>query len=147
MVISSLISLFSQQLSFITEFCPTRKKTFRHDYHNERFSYAGDRNRTGTVLPQQDFKSCASASSATPAFINEIIINIMGRGGFEPPKQVAADLQSVPFGHSGICPFTIYTYITLLKKVQQHLLQIPNYFHYIHQIFFFFILIFDTKLY
>ena len=29
----------------------------------------------------------------------------MGRGGFEPPKQVAADLQSVPFGHSGICPY------------------------------------------
>ena len=28
---------------------------------------AGDRNRTGTVFPQQDFKSCASASSATPA--------------------------------------------------------------------------------
>ena len=29
----------------------------------------------------------------------------MGGGGFEPPKQFAADLQSVPFGHSGICPF------------------------------------------
>ena len=29
--------------------------------------YAGDRNRTGTMLPPQDFKSCASASSATPA--------------------------------------------------------------------------------
>ena len=29
----------------------------------------------------------------------------MGRGGFEPPKQFAADLQSVPFGHSGLCPF------------------------------------------
>ena len=29
---------------------------------------AGDRDRTGTVLLQQDFKSCASASSATPAF-------------------------------------------------------------------------------
>ena len=29
---------------------------------------AGDRNRTGTVSLQQDFKSCASASSATPAF-------------------------------------------------------------------------------
>ena len=28
---------------------------------------ARDRNRTGTVLPQQDFKSCASASSATRA--------------------------------------------------------------------------------
>ena len=31
----------------------------------------------------------------------------MGRGGFEPPKQVAADLQSVPFGHSGIHPYGI----------------------------------------
>ena len=62
---------------------------------------AGDRNRTGTVSLQQDFKSCASASSATPAYM------IMGRGGFEPPKQVAADLQSVPFGHSGIHPYGI----------------------------------------
>ena len=34
----------------------------------------------------------------------------MGRGGFEPPKQFAADLQSVPFGHSGICPFNIKLY-------------------------------------
>ena len=25
-------------------------------------------------------------------------------GGFEPPKRKAADLQSVPFGHSGILP-------------------------------------------
>ena len=31
----------------------------------------------------------------------------MGRGGFEPPKQIAADLQSVPFGHSGIHPYGI----------------------------------------
>ena len=28
----------------------------------------------------------------------------MGEGGFEPPKAVPADLQSVPFGHSGIPP-------------------------------------------
>jgi hypothetical protein len=31
----------------------------------------------------------------------------MDGGGFEPPKQFAADLQSVPFGHSGIHPFSI----------------------------------------
>ena len=31
----------------------------------------------------------------------------MDGGGFEPPKQFAADLQSVPFGHSGICPYGI----------------------------------------
>ena len=29
-------------------------------------------------------------------------------GGFEPPKQFAADLQSVPFGHSGIHPYSFY---------------------------------------
>ena len=32
----------------------------------------------------------------------------MDGGGFEPPKQFAADLQSVPFGHSGIRPYEIY---------------------------------------
>ena len=29
----------------------------------------------------------------------------MDGGGFEPPKQFAADLQSVPFGHSGNHPY------------------------------------------
>ena len=33
------------------------------------------------------------------------IIHQMGGEGFEPSKAVPADLQSVPFGHSGICPF------------------------------------------
>ena len=32
----------------------------------------------------------------------------MDGGGFEPPKQFAADLQSVPFGHSGIHPCRNY---------------------------------------
>ena len=40
--------------------------------------------------------------------------HLMGRGGFEPPKQFAADLQSVPFGHSGIHPFTKHYEIVLL---------------------------------
>ena len=31
----------------------------------------------------------------------------MDGGGFEPPKQFAADLQSVPFGHSGNHPYYI----------------------------------------
>ena len=49
----------------------------------------------------------------------------MDGGGFEPPKQFAADLQSVPFGHSGIhpCPEqslapTLYIYIIGLSKKQ-----------------------------
>ena len=28
----------------------------------------------------------------------------MGEGGFEPPKSVTTDLQSVPFGRSGTLP-------------------------------------------
>ena len=35
----------------------------------------------------------------------DVLVFFLGRGGFEPPKQVAADLQSVPFGHSGTSPY------------------------------------------
>ena len=31
-------------------------------------------------------------------------LGMVGEGGFEPPKLKAADLQSVPFGHSGTLP-------------------------------------------
>ena len=30
---------------------------------------------------------------------------LVGRGGFEPPKSLTADLQSAPFGHSGTYPY------------------------------------------
>jgi hypothetical protein len=29
---------------------------------------------------------------------------LVGEGGFEPPKSLTTDLQSAPFGHSGILP-------------------------------------------
>ena len=32
---------------------------------------------------------------------------LVGDGGFEPPKALPADLQSVPFGHSGNPPYQI----------------------------------------
>ena len=32
----------------------------------------------------------------------------MGEGGFEPPKSLTTDLQSAPFGHSGILPYSIF---------------------------------------
>ena len=28
-------------------------------------------------------------------------------GGFEPPKSLTTDLQSVPFGHSGTLPYSL----------------------------------------
>ena len=31
----------------------------------------------------------------------------MGEGGFEPPKALLTDLQSAPFGHSGIPPYLV----------------------------------------
>ena len=34
----------------------------------------------------------------------KISIILVGERGFEPRKQNAADLQSVPFGHSGTLP-------------------------------------------
>ena len=34
---------------------------------------------------------------------------LVGEGGFEPPKALPADLQSVPFGHSGIPPYLLLT--------------------------------------
>ena len=93
--------------------------------------HARDRNRTGTVSLQQDFKSCASASSATRAYENRNLfvksfINRMGRGGFEPPKQIAADLQSVPFGHSGICPFLQYKIVKADDRTRTDNLLITN---------------------
>ncbi len=32
---------------------------------------------------------------------------VVGRGGFEPPKSKTSDLQSDPFGRSGICPYML----------------------------------------
>ncbi len=32
---------------------------------------------------------------------------LVGEDGFEPSKRYAADLQSVPFGHSGTPPYSI----------------------------------------
>ena len=35
------------------------------------------------------------------------VLFVVGRGGFEPPKSKTSDLQSDPFGRSGICPYMI----------------------------------------
>ena len=32
---------------------------------------------------------------------------LVGEGGFEPPKSLTTDLQSAPFGHSGIPPYKL----------------------------------------
>ena len=45
--------------------------------------------------------------SRTKEFGFQQAFHMVGEGGFEPPKALPADLQSVPFGHSGIPPYSI----------------------------------------
>ena len=55
-------------------------------------------------------ESSASANSAIPAeCLPQDVLRegLVGRGGFEPPKSVTADLQSAPFGHSGTYPYAM----------------------------------------
>ena len=60
--------------------------------------------------------SPTSFQTALPRAVSSFL---MGREGFEPSKALPADLQSVPFGHSGICPFFLgkpdFIYHCLLK--------------------------------
>ena len=62
------------------------------------FHKADDRTRTDNLLITNQLLCQLSHIGRLPDWQ-------VGGGGFEPPKQFAADLQSVPFGHSGICPF------------------------------------------
>ena len=39
---------------------------------------------------------------------------MVGEGGFEPPKSLTTDLQSAPFGHSGILPHYYKAVLTAL---------------------------------
>ena len=94
---------------------------------------ARDRNRTGTVSLQQDFKSCASASSATRAYtyiqgLHGSLLSAMGGEGFEPSKALPADLQSVPFGHSGIHPYETILLSQPLEILAYHVLNCKKHF-------------------
>ena len=41
---------------------------------------------------------------------------VVGRGGFEPPKSKTSDLQSDPFGRSGICPYIQFFAVKLWSR-------------------------------
>ena len=50
----------------------------------------------------------------------------MGEGGFEPPKALLTDLQSAPFGHSGIPPDKKYLIIKADDRTRTDNLLITN---------------------
>ena len=43
---------------------------------------------------------------------------LVGEDGFEPSKALPADLQSVPFGHSGIPPYAICQKVELVDGLE-----------------------------
>ena len=47
-------------------------------------------------------------SGKTKTSVISTLVLLVGAGGFEPPKLKAADLQSVPIGHSGTRPYSLF---------------------------------------
>ena len=55
-------------------------------------------------------KRCCALRTQTQTnkdLLSQVLICLVGAGGFEPPKAVPTDLQSAPFGHSGTLPYLI----------------------------------------
>ena len=52
---------------------------------------------------------------------------LVGEDGFEPSKRNAADLQSVPFGHSGTPPYEIQSSLALVQLEPVDGLEPPTY--------------------
>ena len=46
---------------------------------------------------------------------------LVGEDGFEPSKALPADLQSVPFGHSGIPPYSLCRFLQHIKSKHREL--------------------------
>ena len=44
---------------------------------------------------------------------------LVGEGGFEPPKSLTTDLQSAPFGHSGIPPYKVLIALVHPSRAQR----------------------------
>ncbi len=67
----------------------------------------------GEILPHKCSKTLISCKNrkakivAKTPDIQRISGVLVGEGGFKPPKSLTADLQSVPFGHSGIPPYSL----------------------------------------
>ena len=59
------------------------------------------------------------------------LLSAMGGEGFEPSKALPADLQSVPFGHSGIHPYETILLSQPLEILAYHVLNCKKFFFYI----------------
>ena len=53
---------------------------------------------------------------------------LVGEDGFEPSKRNAADLQSVPFGHSGTPPYSVRSAETEQEYYSMEFRNVKNFF-------------------
>ena len=56
------------------------------------------------IHPPDEFSLVAKQKTS----VISTLVLLVGAGGFEPPKLKAADLQSVPIGHSGTRPYSLF---------------------------------------
>ena len=66
----------------------------------------GDLETQRISLPAGQFHIPKGFVSLKKGLCKRKVLFLVEEGGFEPPKLEAADLQSVPFGHSGTPPYT-----------------------------------------
>ncbi len=104
-----------KQISFSFELC-SETVYFRNDWPSDitiwindieiaTYTSPGDfGGRRGKYTPR--ILSLYIYATKNRTFMNKNAV-LVGRGGFEPPKSKTSDLQSDPFGRSGICPYEI----------------------------------------
>ena len=76
-------------------------------YPDKHKKNAGAGNETRTRNPQLGRLMLYQLSYSRRAHHTRHSEEMVEGGGFEPPKAMPTDLQSVPFSHSGTPPFTI----------------------------------------
>ena len=59
----------------------------------------------GAAAPPRQPRRCGIRAKKSNT--DTVCVRLVGEGGFEPPKSVTTDLQSAPFGRSGIPPYEI----------------------------------------
>ena len=82
------------RIELVTSSLPRKRST--PELHWRSFFLSGRRGSNPRPL--------AWKANALPTELLPLLKKCVGKDGFEPPKSKTADLQSAPFGHSGICP-------------------------------------------
>ena len=80
-----------------------------HKFSNSRLLARKERS-DGIAKNERQHRVCGVSSITSTTHKKDTqqgVLFVVGRGGFEPPKSKTSDLQSDPFGRSGICPYEI----------------------------------------